>query len=131
MKAFFDTSIYINTFFRKQLPKDEFLNFFKVYEIVVCPVVRHELLLGTINPKTRKELASFFDQCPVTEAPTSDMWSTMTDVMKKLGWKENRQQNDVLIALVANKEPAVLITYDTHFKQIAKHIGFELVLLGE
>lgn len=131
MQAFFDTNVYINTFFKRVLPYDQFLNFFKIYDIAICPVVKHELLLGTINPKTRRELETFFDKCPVLEAPTNVLWNTMTEVMKKLGWKENKQQNDILIALVANKAPATLITYDKHFKQIAKQIDFEMVLLEE
>lgn len=131
MKAFFDTNVYINTFFKQQLPRDQFINFFKIYDIFVCPVVKHELLLGTINSKTRHELELFFDQCPVLEAPSATLWNATTDLMKKLGWKENKQQNDVLIALVANQEPATLITYDKHFKQIAKHLEFDLVLLEE
>ncbi len=131
MKAFFDTTVYINTFFKTLLPREEFIRLFSLYDIVVCPIVKHELLLGTIHPKTKKELEHFFDRCPVIEAPHRKMWEKMTELMKSLKWRENRQQNDLLIALTAQEENAALITYDKHFEMIHKHISFELVLLKE
>ncbi len=129
MKAFFDTSVYINTFFKALLPKEDFQKFFDLYDIVICPIVKHELLLGTIHPKTKKALDRFFDQCPVVEAPTRELWMEMTEIMKKLHWRENRQQNDILIALTARKEAATLITYDRHFGALQELIDFELILL--
>jgi len=131
MKAFFDTNVYINTFFRAVLPREEFEKFFVLYEIVACPVVRHELLLGTVHSKTRKELERFFDQCPILEAPNRKIWEETTEVMKKLKWKENRQQNDLLIALTAREEEATLITYDRLFEEVRELLGFEMVLLEE
>lgn len=129
MKAFFDTGVYIKAFFTTALPRPEFEKLFSLYQIVVCPIVRHELLLGTIHPKTKKELEKFFSHCPTLEAPTKEMWDEMTGVMKSLGWKENRQQNDLLIALTAQKEKATLITFDKHFETIRTKINFELVRL--
>lgn len=131
MKAFFDTNVYVNSFFKKILPHEEFVRFFDLYDIVICPIVRHELLLGTIHEKTRKELDSFFEKCPVLEAPTKEVWEDATHLMKKLKWKENRQQNDILIALTAQSEEAAVITYDRHFEDMKKWISFELVLLRE
>ncbi len=131
MKAFFDTNVYINTFFRKLLPKEEFARIFEIYEIVLCPIVKHELLLGTIKEKTRGELQKFFDLCAEIEAPNKKIWQEATIFMKQLGWKENKQQNDVLIALSARRENATLITYDRHFEKLAEKIGFELLLLVE
>ena len=131
MKAFFDTNVYINTFFKAILPRAEFEKFFSLYDIFVCPLVKHELLLGTIHPKTKKTLSRFFDHMPMFEAPTRGMWGKTTEVMKKLKWRENRQQNDVLIALTAEKEAATLITYDKHFEELKTSIMFELVLLKE
>lgn len=129
MKAFFDTNVYINAFFKTHLPRDQFVRFFSLYDVVVCPIVRHELLLGTIHKKTRQQLEQFFDQCPVVEAPSKAMWEEMTDIMKKLHWKENRQQNDVLITLTAHREEATVITYDKHFELLKDKIDFQLVLL--
>ncbi len=131
MKAFFDTNVYINTFFKKTLSREEFSQFFSFYDIFVCPIVRHELLLGTIRSETRKELELFFDQCPLLEAPSIRLWSETTQVMKRLHWKENRQQNDLLIALTARESDSTLITYDSHFEIIQKEVDFELVLLKE
>ena len=131
MRAFFDTNVYINAFFKKVLPRAEFEKLFSLYDIVVCPVVKHELLLGTIHKKTRKELEQFFDQCPLLEAPTKKMWEEMTERMQSLKWRENRQQNDLLIALTAREEQAALITYDGHFQKIKPWVDFELVLLSE
>ncbi len=131
MRAFFDTNVYISTFFKKLLPREEFERFFTLYEIVVCPIVKHELLLGTIHPKTRKELEAFFDQCPVLDAPDRHLWEEMTDLMRKLKWKENRQQNDLLIALTSKHANATLITYDHHFEDIAKIFHFDFILLQE
>lgn len=131
MKAFFDTNVYINTFFKTVLPKDQFVRFFSLYDVVVCPIVKHELLLGTIHKKTRQQLERFFDQCPIVEAPDRGMWEEMTKILKQLHWRENRQQNDALIALTAQREEATLITYDGHFTQLKAHINFELVLLQE
>lgn len=131
MKAFFDTNVYINTFFKAVLPREEFAKFFALYDVIVCPIVKHELLLGTIHKKTRKELERFFDQCPTVEAPTREMWEEMTERMKQLKWKENRQQNDLLIALTTKKEKATLMTYDVHFQKLKELIDFELVLLRE
>ncbi|MBI2981568.1 MAG: PIN domain-containing protein [Deltaproteobacteria bacterium] len=131
MKAFFDTNVYINTFFKAVLSREDFQKFFELYDIVVCPVVKHELLLGTIHPKTKKALERFFNECPVLEAPTREIWQEMTETMKKLRWKENRQQNDLLIALTAQKEEATLVTYDKHFETVQDWIEFELVLLRE
>lgn len=131
MKAFFDTDVYINTFFKKVLPRGEFAKLFSLYEIFVCPVVKHELLLGTVRKETKKELETFFDQCPLLEAPDHKMWSEMTNLMKKLNWKDNRQQNDLLIALTAKESEATLITYDRHFEDIRELVDFELVVLRE
>ena len=131
MKAFFDTNVYINTFFKKVLPREEFSKFFMLYDIVICPVVKHELLLGTIRKKTQKELENFFEQCPLLEAPSQKTWEEMTEVMKKLKWRENRQQNDILIALTARETDSAIITYDRHFEHLKSQIDFELVLLME
>jgi predicted nucleic acid-binding protein len=131
MRAFFDTNVYINAFFRSVLPREEFENFFSLYDIVICPVIKHELLLGTIHAKTKKELERFFNQCPILEAPTHAMWGQATDLMKRLKWKENKQQNDVLIALTAHQEQACLISYDKHCVKLKELIKFELVLLKE
>lgn len=131
MKAFFDTGVYINAFFRKVLGRDEFAKFFVLYDIFLCPIVKHELLLGTIHPKTRHELERFFDLCPILDAPSGIMWEEMTDVMKSIRWRENRQQNDILIALTARESKATLITYDRHFEKIKEHIDFELIVLTE
>ena len=130
MKAFFDTNVYINAFFKKKLARDEFAGFFDLYEIGVCPVVKHELFLGAIHPRTRLELGEFFDQCPLYAAPSAETWSEMTGSMKKMGWKENSQQNDLLIALTAREEGASLISYDTVFERLRDSIGFELILLA-
>lgn len=130
-RAFFDTGVYVNAFFKKLLPRHEFEKFFSLYEIYLSPVVRHELLLGTVHQKTRKELERFFDQCPLLGAPSEKTWDRATGIMKQLGWKENRQQNDVLIALTAHVETATLITYDSHFSMIKKHLYFDLALLEE
>lgn len=129
MKAFFDTNVYINTFFKKKLDRNEFAGFFDLYEIGVCPVVKHELFLGSIHPRTRLELGEFFDQCPLYAAPSAETWDEMTGIMKKMGWKENRQQNDLLIALTAREEDACLISYDFIFERLRDLIGFELVFL--
>lgn len=131
MKAFFDTNVYINTFFKAVLPRDEFERFFAIYDVVICPIVKHELLLGTIHKKTRKELERFFDQCPILEAPSNKIWEEMTEIMKKLRWKENRQQNDILISLTARQEEATLITFDSLFEKLQEMVDFELVLLQE
>ena len=131
MKAFFDTNVYINTFFKSVLPRAEFEKFFFLYEIVVCPVVKHELLLGTIHSKTKRTLERFFDSCEVLDAPSKKIWEDTTKLMKVLNWRENRQQNDVLIALTAKYEDATLITYDRHFEKMQGHIDFEWVLLRE
>lgn len=131
MKAFFDTGVTINTFFKAVLPRAEFEKFFSLYDIFVCPVVKHELLLGTIHPKTKAALSRFFDQCPACDAPSRELWGKMTEIMKQLRWRENRQQNDVLIALTAEQENASLITYDARFESLKGLVDFELVLLGE
>ncbi|MBI2339103.1 MAG: PIN domain-containing protein [Deltaproteobacteria bacterium] len=131
MKAFFDTGVYVNAFFKKTLPRDEFEKFFALYDVFLCPIVRHELLLGTVHQKTRRELERFFGQCPLLNAPSEKTWDQATDIMKRLGWRENRQQNDVLIALTAHEESATLITCDGHFSMINKHLDFDLVLLEE
>ena len=131
MKAFFDTNVYIQAFFRKGLSREKFANLFAAYDVVVCPIVKHELLLGVIQPSTKKELEAFFDQCPVLEAPARHMWEEMTGIMKKLNWRENHQQNDLLIALTAREEDATLVTFDRHFEKIQKYVDFELVLLKE
>lgn len=131
MKAFFDTGVYINTFFKKILPREEFERFFSLYDIFLCPIVKHELLLGTVHSKTKKELERFFNQCPLLAAPTQDMWDRTTELMVRLGWRENKQQNDILIALTARQETATLITYDKHFRELKKHLNFELILLEE
>ena len=131
MKAFFDTNVYINTFFKTILPREKLIEFFDLYEIVICPIVKHELLLGTIHPKTFRELERFFHRCPILEAPDFEMWEETTEIMKVLKWRENKQQNDVLIALTARKEQATLITYDRHFLQLEDLIKFHLILLKE
>ncbi len=131
MKAFFDTNVYINTFFRPILPHESFEKYFSIYEIWLCPIVKHELLLGSIHAKTRKTLEHFFRQCPSFEAPSAEAWEKTTFLMKQFNWRENRQQNDVLIALTAQTEEATLITYDKIFIGLQKELGFQLIHLEE
>ena len=51
--------------------------------------------------------------------------------MKALGWKENRQQNDVLMALTAKYSNTAIITYDRHFERVRELLDFQMVLLKE
>ncbi|MBF0492948.1 MAG: PIN domain-containing protein [Deltaproteobacteria bacterium] len=131
MKAFFDTNVYVNTFFRPVLPKAQFESYFKSYEVWICPLVKHELLLGTIHPKTKADLEKFFLACPTFEAPDREMWNQATELMKKMKWKESKHQNDVLIALTACRESALLFSYDKIFKILQKELSFSFQCLEE
>lgn len=131
MKAFFDTNVYVNTFFRPLLPREEFQKYFEIFEIVIHPIVQHELLLGVKSKKVKRELDHFFRECEILEAPSRTTWEEATRLMNRLGWKENRQQNDVLLALGAQENSATVISYDTHFERLPSLIPFNLILLRE
>lgn len=133
MIAFFDTNLYINLL-KGKLPGNLLEDFCRQYIIRLCPVVYHELIRCIQNPSLRKKVEKITEQTLFLPAPTPPMWTQAAELASKVMGSTDEKtlesiQNDLLIALTARYNGAVLITGDKHFKVIRKHLSFEYVLV--
>jgi len=89
-------------------------------ELYGCGIVRVEVLRGIRNPSLKRDLEDFFDILP--EIPTDiSLWREATD----LAWSLDRKGHvlpltDLVIGCCALRVDAVLITVDSHFRNIPR-----------
>lgn len=134
MKALFDTNIYID-FLGGRFPKFMYDAYIERFVIRLSPVVYHELIRCNRSPKSKQGFEVPAKRLLFLPPPTTKMWITAGEIAGKIiGNHDERSleriQNDLLIALTARENGAVLITRDKLFSTIQKHITFRMILVG-
>ena len=132
MKAFFDTNIYIDVL-KGSLPLSFYEQFLDKYIIRLCPVVYQELIRCVTSPSFKKKIDQITHRVLFFPSPTIKMWVNAGNLAGKIMGNTDKLslekiQNDLLIALTARENGAVLITQDKHFRLIQKHVRFSLIL---
>ncbi len=131
MIALFDTNIYIDELIGR-LPAGKFNKWRLQYILRLSPVVYHELLRGARNLSLIHEIRQ---KTLLLPAPSFTMWEKSAYILRhfreKFGSSEelHKLQNDILIALSARENGALLITRDKHFKQIADFLAFSYLIV--
>ena len=113
-----DSSVYIQLLREQKNPVAELATRFDVVEIVICGIVRVEVLRGVLRQDVRAYLRTFFDalvDVPMTES----VWRAA----EELAWNLDRTGailpvTDVLIATCAFEADASLLTHDRHFESV-------------
>ncbi|MBI2340169.1 MAG: PIN domain-containing protein [Deltaproteobacteria bacterium] len=132
MKAFFDTNIYFD-FLKGRFPKLLYDSYFKKYIIRICPVVYQELIRCIRSGEVKKRVERMTRMVAFLPAPTVEMWKTAGEIAGQVAGSHDERtlesiQNDLLIALTARENGALLITQDKFFRAIQKHVPFQLIL---
>lgn len=133
MIAFFDTSVHIDIL-RGDLRVADVLERVQGGPIRLSPVVASELLRGASGKATRavEQLAS---SLVAIEPPSwRNAWLEAGRILPRAFASHEhvglaRLQNDVLLALTARHTGAVLVSKDTHFRAIQRHLRFSAVLI--
>lgn len=113
-----DSSVYIQLLRAGRDPKKELVEAFGLRQLVVCSVVRCEVLRGIVRPESKTRLGLFFDLLlPV--AINRRVWRATED----LAWQLDRAGKvlplpDLLIAVCALRAGAAVLTNDKHFALI-------------
>ncbi len=115
-----DSSIYIQLLRAGKDPVRELAGSFEITEIVICSVVRCEVLRGMIRPKAKSHLASFFDLL-VHVATDHRVWHAT----EELAWQLDREGkvlplSDLIIAVCAQAAGATVLTKDSHFQMVPR-----------
>jgi len=134
MIAFFDTNILIDLL-KGIFPKRLYNQYREKYIVRMCPVVYQELIRGIRSDKLRKKVEVVAAGIIFLSPPTNRMWIQSGELAGKVvgGYDERSMekiQNDLLIALTARQNGAVLITRDRHFKMIQRYVPFSLILIS-
>lgn len=132
MRAFFDTNIY-SDYLKGVFPKENYDSYFEKYIIRLCPVVYQELIRCIKSEVLKKKVESATRKIIFLPPPTTAMWVAAGRLAGKiLGTFDERPlekiQNDLLIALTARENGALLITQDKFFRTIQKQVHFHLIL---
>lgn len=131
MIAFFDTNIYID-FLKGTFSRSLYDRYFEKYIIRLCPVVYQELIRCLRTDTIKKKVEQATKKIIFLEAPTTRMWIKTGQLAGKIAGSFDeltleKNQNDILIALTARENGALLITQDKHFHLIQKHIPFSFI----
>lgn len=134
MIAFFDTNIYID-YLKGAFPKSQYDRYFHDYIIRMCPVVYLELTRGIRSEPLKKKIEQATKKIIFLPPPTNRMWVQAGLLAAKVMGSYDEKtlekiQNDLLIALTARENGAVLITQDHHFNAIRKHVSFQFQILS-
>lgn len=132
MKAFFDTNIYIDVL-KGSLPLAFYECYLEKYIIRLSPVVYQELIRCVTSAAFKKKVEKITHRIIFFPPPTTKMWIMAGNLSGKIMGSSDeltleKIQNDILIALTARENGALLITQDKHFHIIQKHIPFSLIL---
>ena len=126
MIACFDTNIYIDELTGK-MPIEQLQQWRSRYLSRLCPVVYHELLRGARKPAPIYDIR---DHTIALAPPTFLIGGNAAMILREktgkfgIGDDYHHLQNDVLIALTARANGALLITADGHFEKLAEWIPF-------
>ncbi len=115
-----DSSVYIQLLRAGKDPVSELAGSFDITEIVICSVVRCEVLRGIIRPKAKAHLTSYFDLL-VHIATDHRVWQATED----LAWQLDRAGKilpltDLVIAVCALRSGVALLTNDRHFDLVPR-----------
>lgn len=115
-----DSSVYIQLLRAGKNPVGELAESFDITEIVICSVVRCEVLRGIIRPKAKAYLASYFDLL-VDIATDHRVWQET----EALAWQLDRAGKvlpltDLVIAVCTLRAGAALLTNDRHFDLVPR-----------
>ena len=132
MIAFFDTNIY-SDYLKGAFPKENYEKYLEKYLFRMCPVVYQELIRCIRTESLKKKVESATKRIIFLPPPTTNMWIKAGELAGKLlGNHDERTlekiQNDLLIALTARENGALLITQDKFFRALQKNIPFHLIL---
>ena len=86
--------------------------------LLICGMVRLEVLRGISYPKTHRQISRFMDSMSDVET-NNELWQSSAD----LAWKLDRSGKgiaapDILIAASALSVAASILTFDRHFNRI-------------
>jgi predicted nucleic acid-binding protein len=113
-----DSNIFISLIKMKGNPEATLVEWAADRNLIICGIVRLEVLRGIKSPKTFARVAAFMD---IMENVTLD--KRVCDEATKLAWKMDRTgivipSTDLLIAACAIRKNAAVLTSDAHFSRI-------------
>lgn len=113
-----DSSIYIQLLRAGRDPKKELTEAFGLSRLLVCQVVRCEVLRGMVRPDSRTRLSLYFDLLLPVTINRQVWWAT-----EDLAWRLDRAGKvlplaDLIIAACALRVGAAVLTNDKHFALI-------------
>lgn len=119
-----DSNVYIDLLNRRLDPATIIGNWAGTSELVICGMVRLEVLRGLKNPRAFQRISDFMDV--MINVPTSNSFWTEAS---ELAWKLDRKgmvipSPDIIIATSAMRISAAVLTSDTHFQYVD---GLEII----
>lgn len=115
-----DSSVYIQLLRAGKDPVSELARSFDITEIVICSVVRCEVLRGLIRARAKAHLTAYFDLL-VQITTDHRVWRATED----LAWQLDRAGKvlpltDLIIAVCALRAGAAVLTNDRHFDLVPR-----------
>lgn len=113
-----DSSVYIRLMRQRLDPVAVLLEHYDTVNLVICGMVRLEVLRGMREPRAAKRLEDFM--AVMQYVPTDDrLWREATE----LAWRIDRagqtiQATDALIAAAALRKAASVLTLDSDFNRV-------------
>jgi predicted nucleic acid-binding protein len=113
-----DSNVYIDLMRARRDVVSELYQWAGFRELVVCGMIRLEVLRGIKQPRARQMVSAFMDV--MINVPTdSRLWADATD----LAWSLDRKgitlpASDLVIAASAMRLGAAVMTSDAHFRKI-------------
>jgi predicted nucleic acid-binding protein len=132
--AILDTGVYIGHW-ERGLYEEELAAVRNTYIVRHSAVVLSELRRGARTPKARKLVEALHRQAPIRWEPTAaDWWEAgrlIRNVGDAQGWDKNKRrdfQNDALIALIARRHGATVVTVNrTDFELLSRQLGISVL----
>ena len=116
MRVLPDTNVFIKYWEERDGSAEELEKMFSEEEIVVCGVVRAELLHGAVSDKHLKSMSAMLDAFEEADLEKAD-WQFLGENMYRLRTHGvTVPLADVIIATVAIKNRITVWTHDNHFK---------------
>lgn len=115
-----DSSVYIR-FQRLGIdPVEALMGRFNRRQLVICDLVRCEVLRGIVSPPARNDLHDFFDLLPHVQFDNRAWRAT-----EELAWRMDRAGKvlpltDLIIAVCALSVDAEILSDDRHFRLVPK-----------
>jgi predicted nucleic acid-binding protein len=113
-----DSNVYIDLLRRHLDPAEELTTRISQIDLVICGMVRVEVLRGVRGEKAKTQMTAFFDV--LQNVPIDNrLWEETTE----MAWTLDRKgivlpAQDIVIACCARRIGAVVLTMDAHFRRI-------------